>query len=327
MLFYEWRSNKGSNIQRDQVSKPSTCTSASSTSPGSSNSMTPIPVTATTTSSNSEPPVTSSSYAGSATCTSVSSSNIGNTSCTSTDNPSSSDRKTEIESVLEATNELSEEAADSSNVPLPRTSPPNIRDVDQTEKLIQKQHPGEVSSVVDNLSNLSKCDIDVKPSLRSSVGVVPSLTNVSSAVPSSSAPSPLAALQATSLSILPPSGPLLGPSMLQSPSSSSYSSISSLSALTATAGGNVGIPLSAVVQQSTISSALQPCSSSSASSSGSVTTLASGPSLGLGLGLVRIGPPPKRKRKILSKELEEWIWQDNRHFLQDRNIFEHTYFK
>lgn len=30
---------------------------------------------------------------------------------------------------------------------------------------------------------------------------------------------------------------------------------------------------------------------------------------------------------LLSKELEEWIWQDNRHFLQDRNIFEHTYFK
>lgn len=29
----------------------------------------------------------------------------------------------------------------------------------------------------------------------------------------------------------------------------------------------------------------------------------------------------------LSKELEDWIWQDNRHFLQDRNIFEHTYFK
>lgn len=29
----------------------------------------------------------------------------------------------------------------------------------------------------------------------------------------------------------------------------------------------------------------------------------------------------------LSPELEEWIWQDNQHFLQDRNIFEHTYFK
>ncbi|XP_036323922.1 ubiquitin carboxyl-terminal hydrolase puf isoform X1 [Rhagoletis pomonella] len=28
----------------------------------------------------------------------------------------------------------------------------------------------------------------------------------------------------------------------------------------------------------------------------------------------------------LNKELEDWIWQDNRQFLQDRNIFEHTYF-
>lgn len=30
---------------------------------------------------------------------------------------------------------------------------------------------------------------------------------------------------------------------------------------------------------------------------------------------------------VLSRELEEWIWEDNRFFLQDRNIFEHTYFK
>lgn len=29
----------------------------------------------------------------------------------------------------------------------------------------------------------------------------------------------------------------------------------------------------------------------------------------------------------LSKELEDWIWQDNMHFIQDKNIFEHTYFK
>lgn len=33
------------------------------------------------------------------------------------------------------------------------------------------------------------------------------------------------------------------------------------------------------------------------------------------------------KKCLLSKSLEEWIWQDNRNFLQDRNIFEHTYFK
>lgn len=32
-------------------------------------------------------------------------------------------------------------------------------------------------------------------------------------------------------------------------------------------------------------------------------------------------------RSSLNKELEEWIWEDNRYFLQDRNIFEHTYFK
>lgn len=36
---------------------------------------------------------------------------------------------------------------------------------------------------------------------------------------------------------------------------------------------------------------------------------------------------PLSATSFLSKELEEWIWQDNRHFLQDRNIFEHTYFK
>lgn len=29
----------------------------------------------------------------------------------------------------------------------------------------------------------------------------------------------------------------------------------------------------------------------------------------------------------LSKELEDWIWMDNTQFLQDKNIFEHTYFK
>lgn len=30
---------------------------------------------------------------------------------------------------------------------------------------------------------------------------------------------------------------------------------------------------------------------------------------------------------VLSRELEEWIWEDNRSFLKDRNIFEHTYFR
>lgn len=34
-----------------------------------------------------------------------------------------------------------------------------------------------------------------------------------------------------------------------------------------------------------------------------------------------------KKVSLLSKDLEDWIWQDNRHYLEDRNIFEHTYFK
>lgn len=36
---------------------------------------------------------------------------------------------------------------------------------------------------------------------------------------------------------------------------------------------------------------------------------------------------PNAVRSVMNKELEEWIWEDNRYFLQDRNIFEHTYFK
>ncbi|EAT35899.1 AAEL011975-PA, partial [Aedes aegypti] len=195
MLFYEWRSNKGSNIQRDQVSKPSTCTSGAS--------MTSI----------SEQPVTSSSssaFASSGPCTTAS---IG-ASISENDSPS----------------ELPLPSPPSIAAVLP---PVNIRDAaDQTERIILK-HPGEAPSVVDNLNTLSKCDIDVKPSLRSTVGVVPSLASVPG--------------------------------------------------------------------QPTISSALQPCTSSAAAPSG--------------LSLVGLG-----------KELEEWIWQDNRHFLQDRNIFEHTYF-
>lgn len=34
-----------------------------------------------------------------------------------------------------------------------------------------------------------------------------------------------------------------------------------------------------------------------------------------------------KRKSLLNKDLEEWIWQDNRHYLEDRNIFEHTYFK
>ena len=28
----------------------------------------------------------------------------------------------------------------------------------------------------------------------------------------------------------------------------------------------------------------------------------------------------------LSPDLEEWIWRDNRNFIQDNNIFDHNYF-
>lgn len=34
-----------------------------------------------------------------------------------------------------------------------------------------------------------------------------------------------------------------------------------------------------------------------------------------------------KRKSLLNNELEDWIWQDNRHYLEDRNIFEHTYFK
>jgi ubiquitin carboxyl-terminal hydrolase 34 len=29
----------------------------------------------------------------------------------------------------------------------------------------------------------------------------------------------------------------------------------------------------------------------------------------------------------LSHELETWIWQDNTNFIQDNNVFDHSYFK
>lgn len=48
------------------------------------------------------------------------------------------------------------------------------------------------------------------------------------------------------------------------------------------------------------------------------------PSTSMGTSTKQIENP---WRPQLSKELEDWIWQDNRQFLQDRNIFEHTYFK
>lgn len=43
------------------------------------------------------------------------------------------------------------------------------------------------------------------------------------------------------------------------------------------------------------------------------------------LRIIDQDPPPKFNFE-LTKELGEWIWQDNTQFLQDNNIFEHTYF-
>ncbi|CAH1163705.1 unnamed protein product [Phaedon cochleariae] len=40
----------------------------------------------------------------------------------------------------------------------------------------------------------------------------------------------------------------------------------------------------------------------------------------------RTPSPPPVPVIELNKELEDWIWQDNMHFIQDKNIFEHTYF-
>lgn len=45
------------------------------------------------------------------------------------------------------------------------------------------------------------------------------------------------------------------------------------------------------------------------------------------LGVTRTPSPTPNTTFELNKELEDWIWQDNMHFIQDKNIFEHTYFK
>lgn len=44
------------------------------------------------------------------------------------------------------------------------------------------------------------------------------------------------------------------------------------------------------------------------------------------LGVTRTTSPTPSTTFELNKELEDWIWQDNMHFIQDKNIFEHTYF-
>ncbi|XP_035782430.1 ubiquitin carboxyl-terminal hydrolase puf-like isoform X2 [Anopheles albimanus] len=127
------------------------------------------------------------------------------------------------------------------------------------------------------------------------------------------------------------------------PTPSSYSSISSLSALTATVGGNIGLPMAAVVGpapgppvslHTSPHVVMQSVSPGCSSGSGSVVG-AAGSTVGVGVGVgpsalvvnrINTANKPRLRRRPLSKELEEWIWQDNRNFLQDRNIFEHTYF-
>lgn len=42
---------------------------------------------------------------------------------------------------------------------------------------------------------------------------------------------------------------------------------------------------------------------------------------------MEVDPEPSSPPFSLSPELEEWIWKDNMMFLQDKNIFEHTYFQ
>lgn len=66
-------------------------------------------------------------------------------------------------------------------------------------------------------------------------------------------------------------------------------------------------------------------SSSSSTSNGTIINIAK--SQKSAMGAIDLPMTMKMVTSLLSKELEEWIWQDNRHFLQDRNIFEHTYFK
>uniref|UniRef100_A0A182MX29 ubiquitinyl hydrolase 1 n=1 Tax=Anopheles culicifacies TaxID=139723 RepID=A0A182MX29_9DIPT len=146
------------------------------------------------------------------------------------------------------------------------------------------------------------------------------------------APPSVMGFQGSTSSATSPSAMLHG--VVSEPSPSSYSSISSLSALTATVGGNIALPMAAVVGPtpggpgSSFSAVTSHAVLQSSSSPGCSSSSGSASTSGSGLVMVnRINQSNKRlRRRPLSKELEEWIWQDNRHFLQDRNIFEHTYF-
>lgn len=151
--------------------------------------------------------------------------------------------------------------------------------------------------------------------------------------PAAVAASSVIGFQGSTSSATSPSAMLHG--VVPEPAPSSYSSISSLSALTATVGGNIALPMAAVVGPtpggpgSSFSAVATHAVLQASSSPGCSSSSGSGSSGSSGLVMVnRINHSSKRlRRRPLSKELEEWIWQDNRHFLQDRNIFEHTYFK
>jgi len=51
-----------------------------------------------------------------------------------------------------------------------------------------------------------------------------------------------------------------------------------------------------------------------------------GPSTEMSVFTEFLSSPTKTAHVTLSPELEDWIWQDNRNFIQDNNIFDHTYF-
>ena len=51
-----------------------------------------------------------------------------------------------------------------------------------------------------------------------------------------------------------------------------------------------------------------------------------GPSTEISMYSEASSPTKVMNNTVLSPDLEEWIWQDNRNFIQDNNIFDHTYF-
>ncbi|XP_058056030.1 ubiquitin carboxyl-terminal hydrolase puf [Anopheles bellator] len=384
MLFYEWRSNKGKNVQRDQVDQQLPAAEKRS------NALHPAPVVFD--SSGSQQSRTAATLP-SAKSTSIGTSNTSSPTITALSSTTKSSATVALAASRGASDEVIKKqrgAAKPSSASLmdvpsvvapcealkPETS--SVRE-QETE---QNQQPSELAK--QKHTNLSKCDIDNKnatstarkpPSHPSSlatvtVSPVPSIASIAStaslspastastasAASSCAAPS-IAALHPLVVPAISPASsstpacmgalgtvPVMGfPGAASSPAAamlhgepapSSYSSISSLSALTATVGGNIGLPMAAVVGQTAGPASLHTSphvvvlqSSSPGCSSGTAVSGSSNSGSGGSLVVNRISTTNKRlRRRPLSKELEEWIWQDNRHFLQDRNIFEHTYF-